>query len=70
MVGFEDVEQMVGYAPTSGSGKLGRADVETAIELERVAIDDFTAELFSDGQGKIALPGSRWTHDGYGRGVW
>ena len=36
------VKEMVGYGAAGGSRRLGRADIEAAIQLEGVAIDDFT----------------------------
>jgi hypothetical protein len=33
---------MVGYAAAGGGRRFGRTDIEPAVELEGIAIDDFT----------------------------
>jgi hypothetical protein len=61
---------MVGYISTCRLGEFGCADVETPVQLERVAIDDLAAEFLRDPKGEIALSSPRGTYDGYCRGVW
>jgi hypothetical protein len=39
-------------------GNFGGADGESAIQLERIAVDDFAGELGGEAQGQRALPGS------------
>ena len=51
----EHVKQMVGYAAAGGGRRFGRADIEAAVQLEGVAIDDFTVEDFGDAQRQVAL---------------
>jgi hypothetical protein len=46
---------MVRYATAGSGGRLGRADVEAAVKLEGIAIDDFTRKDFGDAQGQIGL---------------
>ena len=38
-----------------GEGQLGSADIEVAIDLQRVAVDDFSVKLFGNQQRQIAL---------------
>jgi hypothetical protein len=46
---------MVGYAAAGGGRRFGRSDVETAEELEGIAIDDFTGKGLRQAQGQLAL---------------
>jgi hypothetical protein len=56
---------MVRYATARGGGRLGRADVEAAVKLEGVAIDDFTRKHIGDAQGQVALSRCGRTDDHY-----
>jgi hypothetical protein len=40
---------VVGYSGAGAGGRLGRADIEAPLELERIAIDDFTRK----GRGEL-----------------
>jgi hypothetical protein len=60
---------MMGYAPAREPGELGRADVETLVQLEGVTIDDFAVEFFGDAKRELALSSPGRTHDGHSRGV-
>jgi tetratricopeptide (TPR) repeat protein len=42
--GVEDVDKVMGDAGAFGGGQFGGADVQPAVELERIAVDDFAAE--------------------------
>ena len=46
---------MVGYAVASRRRRFGRADIETAVELEGIAIDDFTREGLGNLKCQLAL---------------
>jgi len=47
-----------------GFRQLGRADIEVAVDLERIAVYDFAAEFFTEAQGEIALTRSGRSDDG------
>jgi len=52
---------------------LGGADIESAINRKRIAADDFSAEVFGQGQRKRGLAAAGRTDDGYQQwlgGVW
>src|SRR6185436_4099723 len=49
-LGVQDVQKMMRHATAFSGGCLGRADIEAAVELEGVAIDDFTRENFGGAQ--------------------
>ena len=53
--GIERIEKMVGYAPAFRRGHLCCPDIEHAVQLQRIAVNDFAAETFGDGQRKFAL---------------
>ena len=44
-VRVEDVDKVMGNATPFGERGFGRPDVEMAIDLQRIAVDDFTMEL-------------------------
>ena len=54
---------MVGYAVAGRRRRFGRADIETAVELEGIAIDDFTGERCRKVQSQRALSGCGWADD-------
>ena len=66
-LGVQHVKQMVGYAAAGGDGRLGRADIEAAVELEGIAIDDFTRKGFGDAQCQLALARCGRADDRYQR---
>jgi hypothetical protein len=57
----------VRYATAGGGGCLSGADIEPAVELEGIAIDDFTGKDVRDTQGQLALSRCRRADDHYQR---
>ena len=55
---------MVRDTQTLDRRRFGRADVETAIDLNRIVVDDFAAEGGGERQGESALAATRWTGHG------
>jgi hypothetical protein len=55
---------MVGYAAAGISRRFGRANVEAPVELEGIAIDDFTREGFGDPKRQLALSRGGRADDG------
>ena len=47
-VRVENIDQVMGNSAALGQGQLGGADIEMAIHLQGVAVDDFAIELFGD----------------------
>ena len=62
-VGIENVDQVMGNSAAFGQRQFGRADIEVAIHLQGVAVDNFAVELFRDQKCEIALSGSGGTGD-------
>lgn len=58
LVGICDINQMMRDAPAVGWREFGRPDVEPAIDLERVAVDDLAIELLGQMEAKLALAGA------------
>jgi len=54
---------MMRNAAALGRRSLGRADVEPAIDLDRIIIDDFAAEFGSEKEGECAFPAAGGTAD-------
>jgi hypothetical protein len=59
---------MVRNVPAIGERRLGGADVETSIELQRIAIDNFTPRLQGsvwrgDIERQRSFTGPRWSGD-------
>ena len=50
-----DVNEVMRHAGAVGGRWLGRADVESAIDLHGIGGDDFTAELFREAQGDFGF---------------
>ena len=67
MLGIQHVEHVVRNRETFGERWFGGADIETPIQLERIAIDDFPAESlgYSQGEGALSCPG--WADNGKDR---
>ena len=61
LVRLQDVDQMMGDAPPSGERELRRPNIEMAVHLQRIAIDDFAIEMLCQVKSQIALPGTSWT---------
>jgi hypothetical protein len=55
---------MVRDAAADRHGRFRRADIETAVKLESITIDDFTGKSCRDAQGKFTLAGCGRPHDG------
>jgi hypothetical protein len=53
----------VRYAAAIGGGRFRRADIEATIELESIAIDDFTRKGCGDVQSQLALTRCGRSHD-------
>ena len=49
---------MMGNTATLGQRQFGSADIKVAVHLERVAVDNFSVELFRKQKGEVALSGS------------
>jgi hypothetical protein len=47
----------MGDLPALGGGQFGRANIESAINLDRIAIDNFAAELLGNIEGQLAFAG-------------
>lgn len=60
---LQDVEQMMRDAVAFGGRGFGRADVETAVELERVAVHQLARVELGQVNGEIGLTGSRGASD-------
>jgi hypothetical protein len=54
-MGLQDVHQVMGYSVTLCRGRLGRADIQTTIHLQRVGIDQFAAALTGQAESQFAL---------------
>jgi hypothetical protein len=63
LVRIQDIDQMMRNITALGEGQLGSADIEVAIDLQRVAIDDFSVELLGNEERQIALSGPGGTGD-------
>lgn len=49
---------MMRYAKAFRLGRFGRADVESTIELEGIAIDDLSRKFYTNLQGECAFSGA------------
>ena len=58
-----DVNEVMRHAGAVGGRWLGRADVESAIDLHGIGGNDFTAELFREAQGDFGFAGGGRTGD-------
>jgi len=67
-IGVEDVEQVVGDESAFGGAGFGGQDVESAVELEGVGIDDFTADVAGQCEGGRAFAGGGGADDKEGAG--
>ena len=55
LVGIENVDQVMWNAPPFFGRHFGSTDVEVAVDLQRIAIEDFAVELLRDFECQIAL---------------
>jgi len=55
---------MVGYAAPERRGRFGRADVEAAVELEGITVDDLAQKLFGNAESEFGFAGAGGTDDG------
>ena len=58
LVRIENIDQVVRYATLLFLAQLGGSDIEVAIDLERVTIDDFALELPCQANPQFAFSGS------------
>jgi hypothetical protein len=59
----EHVQQVVRYPAALRFRRFGGADVESAVELEGIAIDDFAGEFLANAQCESAFARPGWTGD-------
>ncbi len=52
---IEDVDQVMGDAASFAGGRLRRTDVEAAIKLDRVVVDDLAAQTLGETDRQLAL---------------
>ncbi len=57
LVWVDNIQCMVRNPMPGRFRQLGRADVEMAIDLQRITVDDFTVEFLRDTDGKLAFAG-------------
>ncbi len=72
LVGFEEVETMVRNSRALAAGRLGRADIQAAIDGDRVTGDNFAPKLLGNQQGEGCLAtrgGSGYDDEGMRTGV-
>ena len=68
-MGVQNVEQVVRNILALGGGNFRRSDIETAIQLERIAVHDFAAEGTRNMHSESAFPGAGGADNGYERRV-
>ncbi len=59
-----DVEEMMGKRGAVGEGEFGGTDIEAAVDLKGVAVDDFAIEVAGQGDGEGAFAGTGGSDDG------
>jgi hypothetical protein len=64
-VGIEDVVEMMRDARSGLRGRFGAADVESAVGLDGIVVDDLAAGSFGEPQSEIGLPCSGWSGNHY-----
>ena len=57
--GFHDIDQVMGNALPFGGRNFGGAYIEAAVNLQRIAIDDFCAQRARDAKGQVAFARAR-----------
>jgi len=57
-VGTRDIEQVMRNAAPFSDRQFGRPDLKSAIDLDGIAIDDFTLEGLGEHQGEVAFSGA------------
>jgi len=65
LVGIENIDQVMGNATAVLGWELGGADIEIAVNLQGIAVYDFTGEFFREGQGQLALTRPGWPQNRY-----
>jgi len=53
---------VVGDRAPGGRIQLGGSDIEVAVDLEGIAVYDFSIEFRGNGQGQVAFSGARGAH--------
>jgi hypothetical protein len=61
-VRLQNIDQMMRNSAPLVRAQFGRADIEMAIYLERIAVDDFSLERLGQKQRQIAFPRSGGSH--------
>src|SRR5438309_6692310 len=55
VIGVQRIEKMMGYPAPRGRVRLCCPDIKHPVQLQGIAINDFSAEPFGNGERKIAL---------------
>lgn len=63
LCGLGDIDQMMRDPLTLTLGQFRRANPEPAIDLHRIAVDDFTVKFAGQREPKRTFPRGRGTHD-------
>lgn len=63
LVRASDIQKMMRNAATRIEGCLGGTDIESRVDLDRVATDDLSAKLAGKSKREVALAGARRTSD-------
>ena len=63
LVGVQYVDKVMRDAAPLGRRQFRGADIEMAIHLQRIAVDDLTVEFFGEQKGQIALSGAGRPND-------
>lgn len=61
--GIDEIQEMMRGAGAFCGSRLGGADFEFAVHGHGIAIDDFSVEMFGEGEGKRGLSGGGWAED-------
>ena len=62
--GIENVDEVVRHPGALGERRLGGADVEPAVDLQRVGVDDLSAQSLGESERQRALSRCGRTDDG------
>ncbi len=62
--GLDDIEQMVRRAGPQLRARLGAADVEAAVDLARIAVDDLAADQLGDADRQLGFAAAGRADDG------
>jgi hypothetical protein len=70
LVRLEDVDQVVWNAPAFGLCRLGDTNVEPAVEVARVGVDDLAVDELAEVNGAGGLADAGWPVNGDQRRLW